>query len=282
MFRGLALAVVLAANTASLHGVSRNGGANTAAAQNHTQPKAGLQPSDSVAIQNAIKGITAALVAANNKQPSKEEKEEARRNLKAQENLANWAPWMFDLGFAEIVVTGGGILVLLLTLSETRRIGQAQVRSYLSSEESKYVIEGGSVWCWPMFKNNGQSPASSVSAIARLTVIGEGYVHRTGYEATTITTIPSGHAGNGMFAFAAIPAKDLERLMEGQSFSVEGHFKWHDVFGKAETCPFTLMRIGEGKIISVADGVRRCEGTLHADNRDIIQETRLWMENAER
>src|ERR1700753_657679 len=131
MFRGLILALVLVASSVHAEGKRHDARASESPQQANQNPPAEIKPSDLFAIKDQIKSVATALEAANNKKQSDEEKDEARRNLAAQEKIAFWTAFMFWVGLGEIAVTVVGVIFVYWTLTETRRIGEAQVRAYL-------------------------------------------------------------------------------------------------------------------------------------------------------
>ena len=86
------------------------------------QSKAGLSspPTTLAAIQDAIVRIAAVLEKADSPKDNPKEDERSERDIRAQEQIASWAPKMFWLGAAEIVLTAVGVVLLYLTLRETR------------------------------------------------------------------------------------------------------------------------------------------------------------------
>jgi hypothetical protein len=134
MFRGLILVIFLAAGVTNAQSVSHNTGHQTAAPNAHTNPKAEPQPIDISAIKDSLNGIGSALIAANNKQPTADEKSATERNLKAQENLVFWAGAMFFLGFVEIALTVVGVIFVWLTLKENRRTATAATNQVTASQ----------------------------------------------------------------------------------------------------------------------------------------------------
>ena len=171
MFRGLVLGLVLAAGAANAQGIGHDSrGHESPGHQANPEPKP--QPSDLAAIKDQIQSIVAALQAANNKTESPEEKDRANRDLAAQEQIAAWAPAVFWVALAELIVTSAGVVIVWMTLqaawediSESRRIGQAQVRAYVSIKAvvvdfmTDFVPGLAVARINIVAKNHGQSPA---------------------------------------------------------------------------------------------------------------------------
>jgi hypothetical protein len=132
-------------------------------------------------IQDDIARIANALEAANAHPNAATEQQQARDNLKAEQDIARWAKIMLYIAGGEITATLIGVTLVGLTLvaarraataaeqavAETRRIGEAQVRAYVSVDEARinfltYFQDGEA---HPLLeivaKNAGQSPAKN-------------------------------------------------------------------------------------------------------------------------
>jgi hypothetical protein len=80
------------------------------------EPQTNSQPATAIAVQNDIKRIASALEAANAKQPSADDKQQAQENLEAQKRMAFWARFMFFVALAETIVTAFGVWLVWHTL----------------------------------------------------------------------------------------------------------------------------------------------------------------------
>jgi len=153
-----------------------------------------IEPSALTSLQDAINRIAGALEANNNQRRSVEEADQSRRELAAQESMALWAFWMFVAAAASAVLTLVGLLLIWRTVvytkaaaasaegavhearkgtaaaeaavAETRRIGEAQVRAYLSCYGMRTSVDDLDGDLPPDFlqfqiflKNTGLSPA---------------------------------------------------------------------------------------------------------------------------
>lgn len=138
------LAVVgLLAVAAHAQGVSDHAARKPSATQGQPKPKADSPPAIPVAVQNDIHSIASALKAANEKKPSADEDKRARDNLKAQQDTAYWARYMFWVGFGELIVTGAGVFLVWRTLKaswaaarEAKRAADAANASLNHAKES--------------------------------------------------------------------------------------------------------------------------------------------------
>lgn len=184
---GLILAGQIQAQT-----IRNDASGQSSAAQRSDQPKADAPPSIPVAVQSDIKSIARALEAANDKQPSETDK----RNADAQEKVANWTLPIFLIALMEMLVTAGGVWLIYRTLLYTRtaaeaardavieakeatkvarRIGEAQVRAYLSIKEAYIYFTGpdGLPFIEISVVNSGQSPALGFDWIPQISYLQE-------------------------------------------------------------------------------------------------------------
>jgi hypothetical protein len=266
MFRGALAGVLLLASVVHAEAVGQNPGGHSSAQQNHTNPKQADYEGALAAVQGALKSIAAALVAIENERPSAEEKDQGRRNLQAQENLAFWARLMFFVAVVEIVVTVIGVFVVWLTLNETRRNGQAQVRAYLACSAATYLVEEPETFILrPEFKNTGQSPANSVWVTARLEVFDGEKSYLFGADGS-IPSIASDHTAVGELMFEKATPYACDCIMQDYFVRILGSVYWKDVFGKTNTIRFALDKRLPGDT-SVRNGARTYVGPLDAVNR---------------
>jgi hypothetical protein len=311
---GLALA-----GATNAQAISHNGGRHTRAHQAQTKPKTDAQPSALIAVQNDIQRVARALEAANDKQPSPAEQQQASDNLEAQQGMVKWARWMFCAAVLEALITASGVWLVYRTLYHTRiaskaardavveagraadaantsievtrEIGQKQVRAYLHCIEAKYMLVNDGIWCWPIVKNTGQSPAKNVrlDANARVWIVhadGTTNLDVSNPRGGGVPPVPAGGTENGMLMFDN-PIKlgdgtgERERL--NPAFDIRGLLTWEDVFGVQDSIGFTLMKIGNSEYTDhngspTATGVLRVlhntpltEAELH-ENDDMYEE----------
>lgn len=122
---GILLLSAALAQATNAQAVSNDTGRNPSPQQGQAPPQANAQPGLPASVQDAIQRIARALEAANQKQPSAEEKVEAARNLAAQEKIARWAPYVFWAAFGEFLITAAGVLLVWRTLLATRAASRA-------------------------------------------------------------------------------------------------------------------------------------------------------------
>jgi hypothetical protein len=176
---------LILAGSADAQIVQHDARSNSPAQQTQPQPKTEIQPSDLTAIKNQIERIGTALESANNDANSAEEKDYAQRNLKAQERVADWAPAVFFVAFIELIVTAVGVYFIYQTIKETRRIGQAQVRAYVSIKSVAIrFVDITENMTYPsvsvVAENSGQSPARNFVWRATLQYICDGQARKRG------------------------------------------------------------------------------------------------------
>jgi len=134
--RGICFVAVLAGLALS-HGVNaksvRNTRANPRPTQSQAEPKNNLPPSVPLTLQDDIHRIAGALEAVNQKQPSAEEKDQASRNLAAQEKIAYWAPFVVWAALAAILGSAATALcsaLMMLGPQRLERNERAKVLTY--------------------------------------------------------------------------------------------------------------------------------------------------------
>jgi hypothetical protein len=129
------------------------------------------------------------------------ESQRGESDLAAQWKAADWVMWAGILAGAQLIATIAGLYYIKRTLdathdavgearlatqaaqkavNETSRIGEAQVRCYLSGTEATvFFHKNGTVTAKCRIKNSGQSPANRVRWMPELTVYIRGGVART-------------------------------------------------------------------------------------------------------
>ena len=98
-------------------------------------------------------------------------------DLIAQRNMSRWALWMLIATALMAIVTAVGVYFVWQTLRDTRRIGEAQVRAYLTIENGTVTPQTGEldrVFWYIGFdiRNCGQSPAKRITAHASGDIFG--------------------------------------------------------------------------------------------------------------
>jgi hypothetical protein len=200
------------------------------------------------------------------------EQQRSEADLNAQRDMAKWA-------FAMVIVSalGTGIVLLgLLFISQTlletrkgnkinRRIGEAQVRAYLSVSGGSYTfVEGGNCTAGLVITNQGNSPAKDVNVrwalIAGIRRIGGGnlaFLNPDRIEvdlgASIANRIPTSTPTTTAINFRAETVRHarsldiLEHIGLGKGISFVCEVGWTDVFDRKQTEQFFLVSgIGEG------------------------------------
>lgn len=88
------------------------------------------------------------------------------QDLKAQQDMAFWAEWLFYVtvifGSVGAVLTIIGIWYVRNTLLEIRRIGEAEIRAYISCLGGNFEFDPQKLIINVKLKNTGQSPTSPI------------------------------------------------------------------------------------------------------------------------
>lgn len=85
--------------------------------------------------------------------------------------LSGWAVWLLK---GTLDATRDAVRAADDAVTETRRIGEAQVRAYLSCEGGSYRVAPDSLTCTIKLRNHGQSPATKFTADAYVSVSTKG------------------------------------------------------------------------------------------------------------
>lgn len=190
-------------------------------------------------------------------------------DLKAQQDMAKWALLMF-------VVTGIGVGYLALTLhttketleeaartteaanrtvDETRRIGEAQVRAYLTFENAQFNYGNTDIRLEFEIHNSGQSPARFIlaSTVSCTVFLGADAEERMDFHSAydENANIYLGNCRAGDSKEVSIPmemtSEQAGKIRRGivsldGLISVSGLFKWEDVFGVQHIAPFSAHK----------------------------------------
>lgn len=238
------------------------------------------QQTASLTLSSALQGIERAirdLVPEEDHDDRRQQQERERRDLSAQEGMAWWAELMFYAASATVILTFFALVAILRTLhhtrraadytegmlgeakattvaardtvTETRRIGEAQVKAYLSIKAAKaFIDENDGIVFDVTVRNFGQSPAKDVHAIASVWVNREitlpaamgGETRQTSVEVFShhvcLGDIPAGESvASGIYSTHGLsfPA-DAMRNAEGIIFAGPGSIGVFakDVFGR--------------------------------------------------
>lgn len=143
----------------------------------------------------------------------------AEQDLRAQQDMAQWAMLTFIVGAGGLLLSGGGLWLLWRSLRQTqeaisidREVGHAQVRAYLTATPNEIIFRpDGAVGIAKLeIKNTGQSPAYNIRYVAGIFVVPHPIPLERGeiIEADPLESIPMGQtlpAGESMEAEAMLP-----------------------------------------------------------------------------
>ncbi|MBO6668992.1 hypothetical protein [Parvibaculum sp.] len=182
---------------------------------------------------------------------------------RAQQEMALASIWLWALAAIQALIAIVGIYYIRLTLMETRHLGQAELRAYLSCEGGEYSAENSRLQCCAIVKNYGQSPATSISATYRLAIrqFGEdGNPEITEIEGVTLRgsapPIPANATARVPLNIPWSKIEEVDYMFRddvGRTevwFRIWGELRWKDVFGLTQELDFqltprTLVKDGE-------------------------------------
>lgn len=183
------------------------------------------------------------------------EEHRANHDLTAQRAMARYAWWMVFIAFASLLAAIGGIYYLRKTLFETRRIGQAEVRAYLSIVIGSYSISGNDIRFTVGVTNNGQSPSRGGKISCKIR--GSGGIDDTyfTYTAQCDDRVVPDLTADGSFSTDEFTIKDTDIIISGgsagniiadikeniQMLFFDIQLDWLDVFDNQQTITANLI-----------------------------------------
>jgi hypothetical protein len=187
----------------------------------------------------------------------------ANQDLKAQQEMAEWAYALLLLSVGGLVVSGCGLIALFVSLSQTRtvikdtrEIGEKQIRAYLSSDAIKIIFDHNTQaileikYSW---KNFGQSPALKcrLHGAHRFVPFGQskdpireciGFL-----EAQTLGNLVSQPEQNIYWSGVGATSEDVRKWLSGETeMFIHCAVTYLDVFGlicKVESAEIAIPRI---------------------------------------
>lgn len=188
--------------------------------------------------------------------------ERPEEDLRAQKQMAKWALGVLvatiAVGLLTTAVAYIGVRYVRDTLNETRRLGRAEIRAYLTCVEAEYDVRDRWLTCTMWVQNDGQSPAKDIRLDAKLTL----HIPEKDPESGELINpppakIPTGNkrdfiaiGGKEMVPFNwgdPIGDRDLVDTLRGgpSIFYVDCLLSWKDVFGGRQTLTIYLYPIGD-------------------------------------
>lgn len=220
----------------------------------------GVVPASELVVTPGPSEVTQEVTQTHSDKPSTEEKD-----LEAQQSMASAAWFTTYAAWGTAIISFLALIGLSLTVyyarkatHETRRIGRAQVRAYLSCIGGKFCASEDRLVVRPEFRNVGQSPAQNIRIVKLELVqrepdspdilpnlISDLWFKTSMHENIFIEDIAPGAADNGCTEYEITEAM-LEKpaLVWGPIgdilWHVEGEIEWFDVFSHRQTLPFIL------------------------------------------
>ncbi len=233
---------------------------------------------------------------------------QAEYDLKAQQDMAEWAFGMLIVTCWLAGITLLGVLFVWRTLSATKQtlieaekttaaavktyettrdIGEAQVRAYVYCENAAFEITKNELKVFVVIRNAGQSPAINVSIEGGLDMyILGGHPERPNviesreYSGNTdyLDPVPSNGTSNGELIFQRDMsfgadedpefAEDRRMFDEANALNVSTAIKWSDVFGVEQVLPIDLSAEIGPNPISVVGETRISRGSFRIVSAD--------------
>jgi hypothetical protein len=202
--------------------------------------------------------------------------------------MARWALLMLVISGVGVTVTAGGVYYVARTLDATRdavkaanktadeakRIGEAQVRAYLSCQGAKYEISSDWVTCEVTIHNHGQSPAiwsqisGQIVTRTKAAIRSGGGFTRSELSSGRGPTIPAGGDGTMFMAWSHGQIGEeaqTDLFRRGRHFDIRCRIEWLDVFDQKLALDFVLDPAGEG--VMVGTSMRR--GSMKSTNLSV-------------
>ena len=121
MFRSYRLLIAATVGLTLLDPVYQHTHAQPRTADSHKHPEYEIEPPDLSSIESRLDGISSAVETLKDNPESKQNKQRAENDLKAQQEMAKWAFWMFVATAAAVVLTLVGLVLIWRTLRHTKR-----------------------------------------------------------------------------------------------------------------------------------------------------------------
>ncbi len=209
-----------------------------------------------------------------------QESQRAQDDLKAQQEMADWAFWMIVASVAAVVVTATGVVYVAATLGQTRKgvqaavdvvdvtreMNQRQMRAYVGIVKGEASLDKttGKLHYRVTIENTGQTPAHNLAIVVMHSYVG----NRAKRKARFSHELYSGSRGT---IFPKIPAHItrsvdfppefdvIQKCLDGEGeFFVHGYMRYCDVFGRLRRTIFNSriniknLIAGEDKVFDIA------------------------------
>jgi hypothetical protein len=280
------LALTLASG-ASGQPVGKGASADSGASQRRAIPSGNLPAGAASAVNDTLKRIATAQEAQTASSKSAQEQEREQKDLEAQQDMAWWAKLMFFATVAGVIVSAGGVFLLIRTFTQTHRATRAAVRSAAIGRQSVRVARASAekqlrayinvttVYAeWPQeidknfrsrevtitvkTKNHGATPAHKVRswAVAKSYEPGDGADFSVPeHTLTSVSVEAPGQVAKFIFKRPLVIDSDEVQMWEGEreTLYVFGEIRYEDVFGVER---FTRFRYSMPKDGIMANGGR--------------------------
>lgn len=221
------------------------------------------------------------------------EHERAQDDLEAQTKMALWAFWMLVATVVMAAITALGVIFVWQTLKatqkmaeDTRDIGEAQVRAYVTCRDGDFRITPHGVQCNIPIENVGQSPALRVRANCIIEYVDQpnqgnkrldilcGISEAISPNGTEIAGSYCNVKGDpGVIYTSRTPEKPLPEISENAAevllsrsalfLTAQVTIGWTDVFDVRRNITFEMVADRAAPIQNDANGNRFRKGVLH-------------------
>jgi hypothetical protein len=165
------------------------------------------------------------------------------------------------------------------TVRETKRIGEAQVRAYVSALGAEFATDHDLFWCKVILKNAGQSPAFDVKMTGDISFMRERKGEDGRREFFRVDSKPSegragtieaGSEGELYMLWSHTDMEHFGELSGRRSFTIAGHVSWIDVFDEEWKKAVFLDDTAKGPADFFKPGEAVRSGNLRARNRQNV------------
>lgn len=136
MFRSSRLRFIALVGLAVLNPIGEYSSAQTGPANSQSKPRQATDPVDLKPIQDAIDRLAGSVKTQQDQKNAEADKERADRDLKAQEDMAKWASYLFWATVASLILTLGGLLLIWRTLVHTKIAADASAKMVFEAEKT--------------------------------------------------------------------------------------------------------------------------------------------------
>jgi len=203
------------------------------------------------------------------------EHERGERDLGAQRDMAQWTWWLLVASWLGLGITLAGVIYVALTLQATRdavaaanrtadeakRIGEAQVRAYLSCVSARFKIDRHCLYIFINLRNYGQSPSFGCEVNGELRVWHYVRIGQRKFDVDSSKClfegigpmISAGAEGEAVVVISNVEIGDEYHdgiLANTMNIIIGGTIKWADVFDTKSAVNFSLIPDNKSRVVA--------------------------------